>query len=299
MDAETGQPAPGVSIGYWMLRGDGGGFTSMGTAGLSAPNGEFSFESAPGRYALFAGGELNSESYSDPVTIDVNGVDVAGVEIKVKRGATITGVAVIEGTNDPGVLSRLSQLQFGAFVRGEGATSPRAGVFSIGPDGRFRVTGLRPGKVMVIQMDRSPMELVLTRIERDGVRQANGIDVGTGDQISGVRLVITYATGSIRGQVLLKGAALPDGAFFSVMARRADSAQALSDARSDSRGNFIIERLPPGQYEVTVEPHFSGPPPPEFQRGGSTARVRQTAVVANGQQTQITFTLDLSQGRRQ
>jgi hypothetical protein len=45
-----------------------------------------------------------SEYYSDEVVFDVTDQDVSGLEIRARRGASLSGVVVIEGARDPSVL---------------------------------------------------------------------------------------------------------------------------------------------------------------------------------------------------
>ena len=166
----------------------------------------------------------------------------------------------------------------------------------IGPDGRFLLNGLRPGKVILMHM-RSPgsQGINLVRIERDGVAQPDGITIGQGEQVTGIRIVFAYGTGAIRGFLTMTGGNLPQGATITVHQRRAEWTLPLAmnlAATPDPRGYFTFEGLSPGTYELEARIGSSGPAPPDGRP--PTLRVKQRVEVANGQTAQVTMTLDLS-----
>ncbi|HUC20747.1 MAG TPA: carboxypeptidase regulatory-like domain-containing protein, partial [Candidatus Polarisedimenticolaceae bacterium] len=109
VDAETGRPVPNINCGYTEL-------TARPLPGLSPAcqtnaDGLFRLERIPpGRYALFISSDSNSEFYSEPTPFEVSSGDVQGLEIRARRGASISGMAVVEGVKDPAILSKLSQL---------------------------------------------------------------------------------------------------------------------------------------------------------------------------------------------
>src|SRR5262245_18226129 len=121
----------------------------------------------PGQYRLsladfasfLTGG--GSGYYRDEAKFEMQGADVAGVEIRAKRGATISGVAVIEDA-DQSAKSGLSQTIIMAYsglpsmppspneVDENAFASAMTPVSSrIGSDGGFTLKGIRPGKVMI------------------------------------------------------------------------------------------------------------------------------------------------------
>jgi hypothetical protein len=293
IDAETRQPAQGVRIDYRAATVPG---WSSGTGPTLSPTGEFQFEGfSNGRYSLIAGNEAEGERYSEPVTIEVNGADVSGVQLELIRGGSISGVVILQGTSDPVFWSRLSEMYLAVYV--QTARTPgvaRMSRFSIAPDGRFRIGALRPGKVRLnTSLSPALSSLVLTRIDRDGVIQDQGIQVDAAEQVTGVRLVFSYGSGSIQGQVVAADGAFPEGTIFLVMARHlepAASAFSQHNATTDARGNFLIRNVVPGQYEVTAMPAFGQPPTPGVVRK-PPAMARQTVTVLNEQQARITMSI--------
>jgi len=168
---------------------------------------------------------------------------------------------------------------------------------SINADGSFLLKGLRPGKIKITPGGYPPVKgFSLVRVERNGAEQPDGIDVGTGEQINGVRLVLAYGNGAVRGQVEIKSGTVPQGARLSVAAHRAGDEQSnYSSVWVDERNRFLIESLPPGTYELTLKARIFGAsdaaPPRDV-----AAPVKQTITVTDGAETQATFTLDLNAG---
>lgn len=305
VDAETGKPVPNVTYGYGTYNPNDkrvGAFGFNNTA--TNAKGEFRIDGLlPDQYQAFAfnmGGDSNplADSYSDPVNFEIADANVSNLEIKLHRGATISGVVVLENTNDKAALAQLSKLQLHA----TNATSEiSAFSFSserLNADGSFRLKGLRPGKNSIVFGGYPPVKgFSLVRVERNGAEQRDGIEVGAGEQISGVRVVIAYGNGTVRGQVEIKNGAVPEGARLSVAAHRSgDNPSSTYGAWVDERNHFLIEGLPPGTYELTLKTRIfsasDGAPPRD-----AAAPVKQTVTVTDGAETPATFTLDLSAQR--
>ena len=289
IDAETGQPAAGVRIDYIT---DGG---SAGAGPVSSSTGEFRWEGFfNGRYSLTAGQEAESERYTEPQAIEVNGADVSGVQLVLKRGGSISGVVAIEGTNDPALRSGLSKMSIGATVQTDRTTVAfRMSRFGVAADGRFRIGGLRPGKVLLSMPSAALPNLVLTRIERNGVAEKQGIQIEASEQVTGVRLVLGYASGSVQGQVVAAPGAFPEGTIFSVWARCLEPGALSYSAPSiltDPRGNFLIRNLVPGQHEVIAMPALQ-PSPQAGVAVKPPATAKQTVTVVSGQQSRITISI--------
>ena len=77
-------------------------------------NGEFVIDDlSRGHYVVYATPDAGAGIYSDVASFDVNDADVTGLEVRVHRGATLTGVLSIEGTNaaaSAGILDGVSVL---------------------------------------------------------------------------------------------------------------------------------------------------------------------------------------------
>lgn len=192
-----------------MHRNDG----RPGIVGRGEPtgaNGEFRLVGMrKGRFSISAGGSELTDAlaigagigpggnpYSDPVSIEIIEADVIGIELKVRRGGSVSGGVVIEGNNDAAVQAQLSRIRLiGLINTTDGSPqTPLVTQTVIGPGNLFRFDGIRPGKFHIsAQINRlSRGKLTLARIERNGALQPDGIDVGPGEQVGGVRLVFVF-----------------------------------------------------------------------------------------------------------
>jgi protocatechuate 3,4-dioxygenase beta subunit len=297
VDAETNQPVTNVTIFAGTMSPDGRPPGMFG-GGVTGTDGEFRIDGVrPDRYRVSVGGGSAMQSanngYSDPVSVEVVDRDVTGVELRVKRGGAISGVAVVEGVTDPEILSRLLKQTIVFYVMQQASGSPIRPQFAqIAGDGSFRAEGLQPGRVGFTQApgNEGTLGLTLLRVEREGVPR-DSIEIGPGEQVSGIRVVFGYGNGIVRGEVIVKGGGLPEGAILSISARRGDEARPKG-VLADARRAFAIEGLPPGEYELQGHLMIQGAVLGEFRR---RATDKQTVTVANGQTTQVTLTLDLSQ----
>ena len=256
VDADSGQPVPNVYVVHSLLNESTqqlGGMNFNGTQ--TDANGKFRLENVqPGHYAayMFATGNSTS-SYSDQTPFDVADGDVSGVEIKVHHGATISGVAVVENNFDPAVAAMLQTVSIFAFSATKGGT-PSFSRSQINSDGRFTFAGLAPGKVQInlVGFPTPPKGLTLVRTELDGIDQQEGIELKAGSNITGVRLVFAYGTGSIRGEVRAEGDVLLADLTLQVVIRSATGGSRQLNGAVDKRGHFVVENIPPGSYEMSV-----------------------------------------------
>jgi protocatechuate 3,4-dioxygenase beta subunit len=120
IDADSGAPVASVYVGHSTVDESNqqvGGMNFSGTQ--TDANGKFRLEGLrPGRYAVYTlpGGAQENSTYSEQVTFEVADSDVSGIEIKLRRGATISGVAVIENNSDPAVAALLQSVNLYAYV---------------------------------------------------------------------------------------------------------------------------------------------------------------------------------------
>ncbi|HEX8708437.1 MAG TPA: carboxypeptidase-like regulatory domain-containing protein, partial [Pyrinomonadaceae bacterium] len=222
--------------------------------------------------------------------VEVTEGDVDGLEVKLHRGSTITGVVVIEGASERTALSRLAQLSIGASSSAEGLNAPISQVGGVAPDGTFRIGGIRPGKVRLFLATYPPPKgLSLGRIERDGIVQPALLDVAPGAQLSGIRVVVLYGSGSVRGMVRTEGGTLPEGARMTIFIKPvADGALIYNPAIVDARGHFLLDGLPTGDYELTINTMLPGDKPRWLPP------LKQQVSITSGIESQVTLTLDLS-----
>jgi uncharacterized GH25 family protein len=288
---ESGKPVANVSIGLSRIIVDGNNSSSSGggTGARTDSQGEFRIEKLPsGKYSISIYPPPGSDLRAEPVTFDILDQDVNGLLIKSSVGASVSGVVVLEGARDNSVLAALAQSYVSAYVReGQSITSGRAD--RLKPDGSFRVGGLRAGTAnFSLDAMRNVKGLTISRIERDGVVQANGIQIQDAEQVTGIRIIVAYSNGSIRGVIKLENGTLPSGGrFFIQLTKPGDPFKNLRPVEADSRGHFLIEGLAAGNYELTVMAYA----PESRQRPPTT---KQIVTVVDGAATDATVTIDLT-----
>ena len=298
VDADTGQPVAGMYLGYGAYSPDRGGLGGQsGKFERTGAKGEFHLASViPGRYAAFIV-PMKTEYYGDLVPFEVVDSDVRDIELKVWRGTSISGFVVIEGTNDQAVLAKLPLLVLSGHTRSNKDTEQSSGVSGVNPDGSFRITALRPGKIEIfMRSEDGDNRFSILRIERGGTPQQGSIEIGARENISNIRVVVGYATGVVRGQLKASGITLPAGFAFTVLARRAGGTYTSgSGGEVDARGQFVIEGLLPGEYELKLG--LSSRTTSEAIDQRLSERIfqfRKTISVGSGE-NQVTLTLDLTQ----
>lgn len=261
--ADSGQPVAGVAVGYSAVDARGRRMGSYAGLAETDARGEFSTDGvAPGRYAVFATTTFQQQTpefYSDPLFFEVAEADVSGLVVRLKRGATVSGVVQIEGVADRAAAAQmLSAVRVFPWIEGRqqsaAAGAPRP--TQLNPDGTFRLTGVVPGKLHLNTTSEAVKNLSTARVELNGANVMGGFDVAEGAQVAGVRIVLTYGTATLVGQTTYVNGTVPAGARVVAFARMVGSTGAgVANSRSaevDARGLFRIEGLPAGEYDVSV-----------------------------------------------
>ncbi|HEX5082996.1 MAG TPA: carboxypeptidase-like regulatory domain-containing protein [Blastocatellia bacterium] len=210
VDDETGKPIAGSNLMCLKTKSSDDGAASSfdfgGFGGNTKTDEQGNFRLiglAPGQYQLSLADYMAALTgggghYSDGVKFEIQGADVSGIEIRAKRGATISGVAVVEDA-DPSGKASLAQMMVIAQpqppppneVNENTVMSAMSPVISrIGSDGGFVLKGVRPGKVALHAYGTSGGGLQLLRIERGGAEISDGIVVTGREDITGVRIIL-------------------------------------------------------------------------------------------------------------
>lgn len=290
IDVETSQPLPNAKIGiqlFFTLQANAGsGSTSINNAAESTKTGEFKIENLPpGKYAVYLDAP-DSESFSEQVRFEVTDQDIEGLLIKVSKGASVSGLLVLEGTDDPALRANLAQNRVAVSVSNDPFRRmiPNA---NVNRDGSFRFTGLPSGR-LTLNLPDNRDKLRVLRIERDGVVYPGGIEIREREQITGLRVVVSQANGKIRGALKLpEDLQLPATGRLRVWVRRTEGPTGFNTAvEADARGRFLIDGLVPGTYEFNVD--LLG-----VTSGGllRIQRPTQTVIVTNGAIADVTITL--------
>jgi protocatechuate 3,4-dioxygenase beta subunit len=319
IDAESGQPLPRVWVTCVDAPDDENGVSRYEKGIATNDEGRFSFTGlSSGRYDLYLSNQRasyrsrsasmgNNEHYSERMRFTIGDSDVSGLEIRANRGSTISGIVHIEGVNDRAINAKLQQSAIVVRITGQTGSDGnhmsredrgQTGV-RIAGDGGFHLAGLAPGMASFELQNGEENIFSIKRIERDGVQIRSAMEIGRGEQISGIRIVAAYNNGTIRGRVKIAGSKLPEGWQLNVSAYpidatagdRADPAFQLGggSAFADEKGRFVIENLAPGEYELTYTPMKRGE---HNQWSGESEATHRVTVSSNGE-TPVKFKLDL------
>jgi hypothetical protein len=308
IDGETGEPVSTVSLNFSGTRVENDGTSRQiggGSFDVDAAGGYVIEGVIPGHYKIGSRSGLGSEKnlYSEPATFDVTEGDLAVPVIRLLHGASIRGMVIVEDTDDPAILSQLKQIEITGWLHSEESPGVgNSGEGTIDDAGRFQIVGLPPGRGSIL-VRRAPLGFGLLRIERDGIEVKNisyrpkdktwsgGIELGLGEQVSGVRVVFGYGTGSIRGQVKIANGELRPGSGLRLIIRRGQNAPFPDSTLVDARGRFLLKGLVPGDYVLQLMPQ------PYMADGVTKELVGKTynVNVINDVETPLTIELDLSE----
>jgi protocatechuate 3,4-dioxygenase beta subunit len=307
MDADTNQPIAGVNYNFGTVQQNQAqsfisGMSSPGTP--TNAKGEFRLEGiAPGRYAITAPGNSSLPTdnqpriYCDPVQFEITDSDVTNLEVKAQRSLSVSGMVVTGGITNKDALARVSRLiivGYGQPVSTGLQTYMTPVTSPIAADGTFQLEGLNPG-LLSLSISANTLEsrgYVISRVTSDRELPNRLIEIAPGQNISGVRVYLSYGSGVIRGEIKVEGGTLPGDAMIFVSLQQENQGTRLNSAQVDARGRFIINGIPAGNYEAILQVISLGAAdsPP---RGGPRT-VRQNVSVSDDSESQITFTLNLT-----
>jgi hypothetical protein len=312
IDAATGQPLTQVSVICMEAPDQANGGMRHGRQATTDDEGGFKVtDLAPGRYELGLWERMrgSGEHYSEKIGFEVTDSDVSGLEVKAIRGSTISGVVIIGGVSDPAVKAKLQQMAVGIQVTGKSestgdgrAYEHRGGAMAkIAGDGSFRLTGAPPGMASFYMWGTQEDIFSIRRIERDGAEIRSAFEIGRGEQITGVRIAVAHANGTIRGQVEIAGVKLPEGCQLQIWAipiktTAGDEVYPVFHtnnryAVADEKGRFLIERLTLGEYELRLNAMLPVGRN-EWSSAPGTSEIKQRVTVSSGAETMVKLTLD-------
>jgi hypothetical protein len=294
VEADTGKPVPNVRYGIHQSTSEGGGQSTSGAS--SNANGEFKFDGVmPGKYSVFIVPEQNTEVRAEWVQFEVSDHDVTGLVVKAVKAASVSGVVVLEGVDDPSALAKLSNMYIHAMFERREANFQGSSSASVAADGSFKMHGLWPGVVNFGFSSRSSAgtrQFSLVRIERDGIAQPNVV-IKDGEQIAGLRFVLKNLTASIRGRVKVEDGELPPNSRMSIWVQLLDETRSAnrvtnmnSSPQIDSRGRFLIEGIAGGTYEINIAVFEPG-------RYDTGRTFRQQVTVADNAMSEVTVVVKL------
>ncbi len=259
IEADTGKPVANIRVSCQKISEEDneGGYGE----GQADRQGNFRLAGLKqGQYAcnLHAGWMESSDFYAEPMTFQVLDENVSGIEIKALRGGTVSGVGVIEGSNDAATKAKLARMMIYAHTEPEDPQDRQPQPSShhqttIKPDGTFLLTGVAPGKVTLYVNTGGDHTLSFIRLERSGAPIEESFKLAKGEKVTDLRLVFTVGTGVIRGQVQATNRTHPVGEAFRIQARlQGNTTGVWFHNVVDDKGRFELTSLPAGEYELQL-----------------------------------------------
>lgn len=306
VEADTGKPVAGMMITHF-VNSKGGDRVSVGfgmAPSTTNSQGEFQLEGLnAGSYSISVMNPqgmmgTGQEFYGESRDVEVTSGDVTGLELKVFKGATISGKVVLEGPQDSKLLSRLTGTMLQAQPEMDW-TKPNAyqslmsslAMGPVSPDGSFKISGLRPGKFRLGLINPAEPKLKLVRVEQNGV-STSFVEVASAQPVTGIRLVLAYGTATLTGRIEVRGGALPPGTSFFIRAstKGAGNDGLTVNAETDARGQFTSEGIVPGVYEVSIS-RIQTPNNDSVKFQNSA----QTVVLADNARQEVVLVVDLTE----
>ena len=293
VEKESNAPVANLRFGVQRLMGNR--TEPVNTSAMSNARGELTFEGLiPGKYVLLLYPNQGSDLRPDSLSFEITDHDLDDLTMRLARGASVSGMIVLENFDKAG-FEKLLQLQLRGYtsVPSTGMALGSAAWSPIGPDGSFRLSGLGAGHVNLILATPAtplpPKGFILARIERDSVVAPQGLELKEGEQLTGIRLIVSYGTATIRGTVRVENGNMPEGGrIFVRLSRPNGGPVAIRPPTVDERGHFLLEGVPGGTYDLGAT--IGGAP-----IGGAPARmVKQSITVRDGVTMDVTIVIDLN-----
>jgi protocatechuate 3,4-dioxygenase beta subunit len=289
IDAEKGLPVPNIRFAF--QRRSGERFEISPSMAVSDTAGNFTAEGlTAGKYSVLLFGN-DTEFKADGVSFDVIDQDVTDVTVRLLKASSVSGVVVLE-PEDKKVFAKLTELQLRGYVTvPEGSPlAAQTALSQIGPDGSFRLAGLSAGQLnmwLTAAGFNQPKGFAILRVEHNGAPMARGIEIKDGDQLTGVKLVVSYGTASLHGSVKLENGPLPEGArLVARLVKPGTPPATIAGSPVDARGQFLMEGIPPGSYELSIV--ASGP------TLKAPLTVKREINVQDGVPNEFSITIDLA-----
>jgi len=138
----------------------------------------------------------------------------------------------------------------------------------------------------------------IKRVERNGALAQDGIEIGPGENLSNVRVIVGHGNLTLRGQVKVVGGSLPPHIGIYVNLNRVNESESGSilGAFVDGRGQFMFQNLIPGDYEVRlIGNNFQPGEPRDKSLSKLIYNTKQKVSVGANSQPTVTLVIDLGQ----
>jgi protocatechuate 3,4-dioxygenase beta subunit len=267
VNAETGNAVEGIHISCnWQRKADDA-VESGSQSVRSNAEGEFQCHGLlPGKYTIYPKFGDASKYFGDPAHCEITESSVDGVEVKLRPGGlrpggSVSGKVIFEGANDP-PLPLSAQANPSLFLIWKSSEDSQTAVSSkkhasvnVKTDGSFRIAGLQPGKIY-FSPGLSPITggFWIKRVELGGTIIPDGLEIGPGENLSNVRVIVCYSSLRLGGEVKIIGGDLPPNMGIYVSLHRLNKSEydPQMGADADTRRRFVFSNLIPGEYEVRM-----------------------------------------------
>ena len=289
---ENNLPVPNMRFAFQRSTGSER-FEIAAMNAITNMNGEFMADGlTPGKYSVVPFGNMEQDSRVETMWFDVIDQDITGLTVRMLKGLTVSGVVVLE-PDDKQAFAKLTQLQLRGYVTAPSG-APTVGSSTsttMAADGSFTLKGLSPGHVSLWfatpMSPNPPKGFTIIRTEQNGVPVPRGIEVKDGEQVSGVRIIVSYGTAILRGSVNINGPVADGMRIFARLTKPTTPPQQLAMVPVDARGQFLMEGIPVGVYEISVT---------TFTPNSKTVTTAKREVtVVEGIVNEASLTLDLTQ----
>lgn len=287
INGETNTPVPGQRFNLQRVLGSR--MEYVNAVAMSNARGDFIMEGLiPGKYNTVLSPREGSDLRAEITTFEIIDRDVDGVTIKLTRGASISGFVVLE-TENKSARGMLPEMLLRGFVPvGPDGGSSVAVSSQIAADGSFRLGGLASGLASISLSAKAgvypPKGFSILRVERDGI-QMQRVDLKDAEQVTGVKVFVGYGTASVRGVVKIENGSLsPNGRIYVQLMRPGEETSYFRWIVVDDRGNFMVEGVPAGQYDVSVS----------VMDGRVRKSVKQTITVSDGVVIDVRIPVDVA-----
>ena len=225
----------------------------------SDKSGRWSFSNVPdGSYHLFV--EPKASELSGPKFVQmeqgltVDGADIEDLLIEVSEGASVSGSLLLEGANVP--------LQFVDVSATSHKQSANSGV-RLDEAGNFALTAVPTGEILVSAYAYPQDRFYVKSIEANGLDLLrNELTIADGEEIKGVRIVVSTGVGMIAGRVLTQTGDRPLAGVNVTLHRTGNNKPRLWGGKltavTDDRGIFTLSAAP-GNYLVVAWRSADGP----------------------------------------
>ncbi len=255
----SGTPLAGeaVSLGY-SVSGPAGGSVFGGASAKTNADGSFTLMNVPpAEYQLAVRVPPRSDQPSLQASqpLVVSGTDIEGLVVIAGAGGTIRGQLVTD--DDSALPSNVDRLLVTAQSLMPGPRLVLPGNQDSGrvtKEGTFAISGVFGPSLLNVAFLTG--EWTVKNVELEGREIADeSLDVGHGDNLSGIRIVLTTKPTMVRGGLTDEKRQPVEGTvivFPEESSRWRDGSRAIRSARPDQNGEFSVKGLPPGEYMIAA-----------------------------------------------